>query len=430
MEYKKSNYNLFVPYQNDEFIVFNAHSGSIGKFDLNTYNRFNNDSLTQDEIVTLKNKGILIDPDRNELDEINQDRISSIYKESIKDFRIWPTSACNARCAYCFEKGIKFETMTKDTADQTIKFIDAMLNNNDELHIEWFGGEPTLNPELIDYITKKIDDICRIKNVKVIYSMISNGSLINETNIDKIKNDWHLQRIQITLDGYMEDYDHIKDYVDKTKYNFNTVIQAIHLLADHNINVGIRMNYNVDNRATLKKLIPFLGQEFSGYKNIRGYLYPVWSSLIQDTNSFKSECVVDYEYLELLQLLVANKLNDIKNVCRLGYRKSQCHACHINGFAVFPDGSLGKCDETFTQKIGNIWDGVTDQNLYSYWTKKHIAKECESCQYMPLCQGGCASSVFTGISQCYVHKDILNDMLIWYISYLDEKLAKKLASHN
>jgi len=260
--------------------------------------------------------------------------------------------------------------------------------------------------------------------------MISNGSLINETNIDKIKNDWHLQRIQITLDGYMEDYNRIKDYVDKTKYNFNTVIQAIHLLADHDISVGIRMNYNVDNRNTLRKLIPFLGQEFSGYKNIRGYLYPVWSSLIQDKNSFKSECNVDDEYLELLQLLVANKLNDIKSVCRLGYRKSQCHACHINGFAVFPDGSLGKCDETFTQKIGNIWDGVTDQNLYSYWTKKHIAKECESCQYMPLCQGGCASSVFTGISQCYVHKDILKDMLIWYISYLDEKLAKKLASHN
>ena len=42
---------------------------------------------------------------------------------SITRYTILPTTACNARCYYCYEHGIPAFTMTEQIADDTIKFI-------------------------------------------------------------------------------------------------------------------------------------------------------------------------------------------------------------------------------------------------------------------------------------------------------------------
>lgn len=185
MEYKKSNYNFFVPYNNNT-IVFNSFSGAIGLLNEDTYNRYLGDSLSNEEIDMLLKKGILVKNNFDELKLINTDRRIGIKNSKIKVFRIWPTSACNANCYYCFEKGILSYSMSYDTAKDLLLYIDSILKNNDSIQIEWFGGEPLLNTKIIDYLAEGLNKICKKKNCQIHSTMISNGSLIDSIILDKM----------------------------------------------------------------------------------------------------------------------------------------------------------------------------------------------------------------------------------------------------
>lgn len=423
MEFKKSNYNLFVPY-GERTIVYNMMSGNIGTFDKDTMERYENGSLSNSEIEYLLHKQILVDKSFEEINKINRDRYDSISNPKYKNFRIWPTSSCNARCYYCFEKGISFISMSKNVADATIRFINKNINEGEFFNVEWFGGEPLLGIDIIDYIVNQINQICQKKNCKVRYTMISNGSLIDPHVAQQLK-EWNIKSIQITLDGYEDDYNRIKSYVDSEHYNFKRVIEGINLLNNKGIFVGIRMNYDVNNYKSLKKLIAYLHEKFIDKTNIRYYVYPVWSSLIENDDTFISTTEADKMYMDLLKDLVSYNMNDIRQVARLGYRRSQCHACHECGFTIFPDGKIGKCDETFTQTVGDVWNGITNNDVYKYWTSFELDEYCKNCIYLPMCQGGCRASHYTKMPQCFAHKKIVNELLVWYIDYLDEKRNKE-----
>ena len=166
MKYKKSKYNIFVPYEDSKTIIFNSLTGSIGLFDEETMEKYNNDTFSLEETELLLKKGILVDCGYDELSKVNNDRVNGIKYTKGKFIRVWTTSACNARCYYCFEKGIATTKMTKETADQLVVFIDNMLNDGDKLTFEWFGGEPLLNVEIIDYI-----EVRMVSNLYVEYQL-------------------------------------------------------------------------------------------------------------------------------------------------------------------------------------------------------------------------------------------------------------------
>ncbi len=211
--------------------------------------------ITEEEQEILLGKGILIEPGCDEIVCINEDRSKSINCSDAKTIRIWTTSACNANCYYCFEKGIHPVKMEKATADHVITYIEKVLRSGDKIDLCWFGGEPLVNESLIDYMTPRIMEVCRKRDCTCRFSMINNGSLITEEISDKMKNEWGIKFIQVTLDGMEDEYNFVKKYKEPEKYNFQTVINSIKLLARHDIKISIRMNYNGNNYETLKELI-------------------------------------------------------------------------------------------------------------------------------------------------------------------------------
>ena len=44
-------------------------------------------------------------------------------KKGFRFYTILPTSGCNARCVYCYEEGVKAVSMTRETVEQTVRFI-------------------------------------------------------------------------------------------------------------------------------------------------------------------------------------------------------------------------------------------------------------------------------------------------------------------
>lgn len=412
--YRKSKYNIFVKYKNGKTIIFNTLSGAIGLFDEETVKRYFADNLTSKEINILLEKGVLVKDREDEKKRINSDRISGIVNPKIKHFRIWTTSACNAQCYYCFEKGIAATSMTARIATDVADFILESVSDGDKLWLEWFGGEPLLNTSAIDVIMEKLRTALKIRKCTIRGSIVTNGSLITDEIAIAMKEKWGIQSAQITLDGYNEDYDKIKNYKN-AQYNFSCVIHSIHLLANCGIDVTIRMNYDVQNFDSLCRLVKYLHVEFTNSAHIKYYVYPVWSSLDQ---SFQSKAKADENLLRIYDYLVEYKMNTWRKLARLNYRANQCHACSTQSFTIFPDGTLGKCSEVYTQKIGDIYNGVVDNEIFQYWTKDALDKKCETCIYLPICQGGCRAYTYSNMEQCFPHKEIFDRILIWYVDHL------------
>ena len=64
-------------------------------------------------------------------------RLDDAQKEKhISHYTILPTTACNARCYYCFEQGQRTVTMTAKTAVDVIRFIASNCCNR------WFSTKP------------------------------------------------------------------------------------------------------------------------------------------------------------------------------------------------------------------------------------------------------------------------------------------------
>ena len=105
---------------------------------------------------------------------------------------ILTTTGCNARCPYCYEKGLKTVQMSEKTQNDVCNFIKT--SGYKDISIVWFGGEPLLNVQPIDSILS----FCNLNGIHVESTMISNGYLVGKY-LDKIVNDWQIKKIQIKL---------------------------------------------------------------------------------------------------------------------------------------------------------------------------------------------------------------------------------------
>jgi uncharacterized protein len=63
----------------------------------------------------------------------------------------------------------------------------------------WYGGEPLLAIDTIDYLTQEFLKLCGDK-VKYTAAMVTNGYNLNKDNVNRLKK-LKVKRVQITIDG-------------------------------------------------------------------------------------------------------------------------------------------------------------------------------------------------------------------------------------
>lgn len=415
--YSCSIFNLFVPFDDNRTIVYNSFSGCVGLLENNMVDKIKNTSLSDEELNELLKRHFLVNSEFDELEEVNKIRNDCIDNKTDKLFRIWTTSACNANCFYCFEKGIPIGSMSKSTADRLIIFIDKILNTGEKLSIEWFGGEPLLNIDIIDYLSIKLVDLCNQKNCSYSSSIITNGSIINESIAHKMKTIWRIDSVQITLDGYRDDYNKIKDYNSPQIYNYDTVIDSIKLLINNSINVGIRINYTKSNLKSIVLLLEDLKKSFEDVKKLHVYIHPIWSSLnTNDKNRFITSNEADENMFLIFDKMIELDFCSLKECLGKGRKKYACASCLEHTYTIYPDGKIGKCCESFCYPIGDIHNGITEFELKRKWDGNVLDDECINCVFLPRCQGGCNTSRVNSIPKCFPLKDVYPSLLKWYIN--------------
>ena len=237
MNYKFSNYNHFIEY-NDKVICYNAISGAMLTISLEQYIMYNdlkNDLKLlrncMEEIfgVFVKYRFII----SNEIDEISILKFRNrkeIFLNNVYKLTINPTTDCNFKCWYCYEKHTKCK-MSNKVITNIIKHIDFLSLNHriSGLNLSWFGGEPLLYFEEIVYpLSVELKKIMMKNNMLTFTNSITtNGYLINENVIEKLDeiNLWHFQ---ITLDG--NENNHNKNRNVNGKPTFMKIIENINVL--------------------------------------------------------------------------------------------------------------------------------------------------------------------------------------------------------
>ena len=163
--------------------------------------------------MNIKNGLYLTEADFNHWGDYFSEKINSkekIFNEknNTKDLRVQNitfvvTEACNLNCSYCYEKHKTNRRMTKEIAKQAVdmifnkKLINGYYNFDDKkaVILEFIGGEPLLEIDLIDYIV----DYFKIKAFEV-------GS------------DWAFNyKISITTNGTLSETKKVQDFLNKNK---------------------------------------------------------------------------------------------------------------------------------------------------------------------------------------------------------------------
>lgn len=299
-------------------------------------------------------------------------------KGKTNTFIVVTSTACNARCWYCFECGIATKTMKTETAEDVVNFM-LTHSNDGPIKIKWFGGEPLINQKVMDLICTRLKEHGR----QYTSSTISNGSFFNDESIEKCKTLWNLKSVQITLDGVGEKYNKVKNYVNPVGDPFTNVVNNIKTLGESGIRVQIRVNWSVNNYDDICELVDYYDQNIKGTKNVTMYLAPLTQEFSTRDEEFSKQWLETFLKLRKKYPNYANFFGSLVN--RLTLSKTRCQV-DGNAALILPDGKLSICDQQLQDSMGDIYSDDYDFDKIRAYAEKNVDPDvCYDCKIYPKC---------------------------------------------
>ena len=347
--------------------------------------------------------GIIVNFDEREY--IKSLLLMNYNKKSKITIIIAPTLACNFNCPYCFENHTNKNKMNLEIQNKIIDFIKKILisSKKKELNIIWFGGEPLLCLEIIEYISKSLIFFCNENKINYSSGMLSNGYFFNKKSVE-ILNNCKLNRIQITLDGLEKSHD-LTRHLSNGQGSFKQIIDNLNSIKFNGI-ISIRhsiYNNNKHEVEELKKLIEEI-------KNKTGNFITYYTAPVINNPGEKRESSI--EYLDINDSIIFELERRKRRIP--SFKIHYCDAPSLFFFGIGPEGELYKCWEDFGFKdriYGNVdsWDlqnpiktATNPDLLMKYINSSGIwdNEECYNCVWLPICAGGCPSKRFFCNMKC------------------------------
>ncbi len=311
--------------------------------------------------------------------------------------------ACNLECRYCFAKGGKFggkwELMSFDIAKKAIDMLCKNSGSRRNLEVDFFGGEPLLNMDVIRQTVSYARDAEKKNNKNFRFTITTNGVLLNDEISDYINKE--MENVVLSLDGRPQ----VNDANRKTLggdgcYDLITPKFQKLLSKRGDKSYYVRGTFTADN-------LDFENDVFHmaqlGFHNIS--VEPV-SSQGTDyalTESHLDEISKGYEKIfnrlcEKDDFLFFHLLADLSGGPCAVKRIRGCGAgCEY--LAVTPTGELYPCHQFVGQNdylLGTVDTGVQKEDITrDFFDTTLLTKpECRECFAKYFCSGGCAAASY------------------------------------
>lgn len=306
---------------------------------------------------------------------------ASNKKRKLMQVQLNMTNRCNLNCKYCFKEAGNGRLENYLDLDDYKKVIDSIKNLNKKALIEFSGGEPLLSKNTI-----KTAEYA--KRNKLTTRLLTNGTLINEKNIDDLSKNF--DTIYISLDGCS------KEVHEKTrgKDSYKPVINAINLMIKKGI--GKRLTILITITQDNKDYVKDIYDRFHNRCNLK--YSPVFK--IGRAKDKKNLLITGQEYFDVMKCIYNKKA--FSSALKLD-KKERIIKCGMGDaiLSISEKGDVFPChllqEECF--KMGNVKD--TDlKKIYDSYPKTHTIismeniKECKSCVFKHFCWGGCRARAF------------------------------------
>ena len=172
-----------------------------------------------DEILELYNDGILFSND--DYEQFADYAVAS----PIKAMCLHIAHDCNLRCKYCFAStgdfGVGRKLMDLDTGKAAIDFLLEKSGNRKNLELDFFGGEPLMNFDVVKEIVKYARGKEKQYGKTFRFTITTNGLLLTDDKIDFINKE--MSNVVLSIDGRKEVNDRMRVRVDGSG-SYDTII--------------------------------------------------------------------------------------------------------------------------------------------------------------------------------------------------------------
>lgn len=375
--------------------------------------------------------GFILSDDVDERAYYLRNFISSRYFSRKLMFTIVPTTACNFRCVYCFESGIRYKNMTSEIFESTKKFIEKRIElfKPERVEITFYGGEPLLYLEKIVEFGRFFKELSKEKGFALSGDIVTNGYLLDLQAATLIYNEASVNTAQITLDGPPDVHDK-RRFLSGGLKSFDRIISNISEIVNSELAFKIRLRVNVDksNVESVGELLRIL-REHKGPKS-EVYFSPVTGE--KDKNCNQTGLFSIKEFGEVYMRKVVPWLLEYGFEFDLYPPISYVFCAGVTPFhhMIDADGTIKKCYDLVgrdEESIGTVADYREDHKDVLKWEiMPLIDSNCEYCKFLPLCGGGCPYQRFKmGKSVCEMWKYILYDWLVMVYQLKKEEVFRE-----
>ncbi len=315
---------------------------------------------------------------------------------------------CNLNCSYCFASQGKYNgdraIMSFEVGKRALDFLIENSGNRRNLEVDFFGGEPLMNFDVVKQLVAYARQIEKEHNKNFRFTLTTNGMLIDDDVIEFANKEMH--NVVLSLDGRKEIHDRFRvDY--NGKGSFDRIVPKFQKLVKARGDKGYYMrgtftHANPDFLEDIKTMLDLGFTELS--------MEPVVCADDDPSALTESDIeIVSKQYEELASLMLERHkmgkpftfyhyMIDLKGGPCIYKRISGCGS-GTEYMAVTPWGDLYPChqfvgDEKF--KLGDIWTGVTNTSVRDDFASCNVyaREECKDCWAKLYCSGGCAANAY------------------------------------
>ena len=315
---------------------------------------------------------------------------------------------CNLNCSYCFASQGKYHgeraLMSFEVGKQALDFLIANSGSRRNLEVDFFGGEPLMNWEVVKQLVAYARTQEGVHNKNFRFTLTTNGMLIDDDVIDFCNRE--MSNVVLSLDGRREVHDRLRvDYAGKGSYE--RIVPKFRKL------VEARGGKNYYMRGTFTRHnLDFTNDIFHmadlGFTELS--MEPVVCAP-DDPEALRAEDLpVLFEQYEILAREMIKRKKEGRPFTFYHYMidltGGPCIYKRITGcgsgteyMAVTPWGELFPCHQFVGDprySLGNIWDGVTNEAVRDEFklVNAYARPECKDCWAKLYCSGGCAANAY------------------------------------
>ncbi len=356
------------------------------------------------EVLELKKEGLLYTED--------------IYENYITDFKKRETVVkalclhiahdCNLACKYCFAEEGEYHgrraLMSFEVGKKALDFLVKNSGNRVNLEVDFFGGEPLMNWQVVKDLVNYGRSLEKQNNKKFRFTLTTNGILLNDEIMEFLNRE--MSNVVLSIDGRKEINDLMRPYRGG-QGSYDTIVPKFKKVAEsrNQTNYYVRGTFTRNNLDFAEDVMHLADL---GFQQIS--VEPV-VAMPEDDYALRKEDIpkILEEYDRLaVELLKRRKEGRGVNFFHfmIDLKGGPCVAKRLSGcgsgteyLAVTPWGDFYPCHQFVGKEeflMGNVDEGITRTDIRDEFKTCNVyaREKCRNCFARFYCSGGCAANSY------------------------------------